>query len=188
MDLIKKARNNDKGNFKVHKLERSEVLNIEALRFPTKKGEKLVQVKPTKGKKFQTASVIVMKASCPDGYILKQNFEERDEQGTYIDVAIEAPEGQEQIPLDLGKVTLEPKYPSELKLAQDKLEHLNTMRSSLYAEGIWIDQLLQRQRQLDGDVIEEGDCDESEQLFPLVMETTVAKKRDPTNMESQSNS
>ena len=62
------------------------------------------------------------------------------------------------------------------------------MRRSLYDEGIWIDELIERQRQLEGDVIEEGDIDESEQLFPLVLETAVAKKIDPTNMESQSNS
>ena len=90
--------------------------------------------------------------------------------------------------VDLGNIILEPKYPSELKLAPEKLEHLNSMRRSLYDEGIWIEELMQRQRQLEGDVIEEGDIDESEQLFPLVLETAVAKKIDPTNMESQSNS
>ena len=128
-----------------------------------------------------------MKASCPDGYILKQNFEERDEQGKYIDVALPVKENEKKT-VDLGKITLEPKYPSELKLAPEKLEHLNSMRSSLYDEGNWIEELMQRQRQLEGDVIEEGDIDESEQLFPLVLETAVAKKIDPTNMESQSNS
>ena len=91
-------------------------------------------------------------------------------------------------PFDLGKITLEPKYPSELKLAPEKLEHLNSMRSSLYDEGNWIEELMQRQSQLEGYVIEEGDIDESEQLFPVVLETDVVKRIDPTNMESQSNS
>ena len=78
-----------------------------------------------------------MKASCPDGYILKQNFEERDEQGKYIDVSLPLKENEKKT-FDLGKITLEPKYPSELKLAPEKLEHLNSMRTYLHYEGNWI--------------------------------------------------
>ena len=87
MNLIKNARNGPKGNFKVHKLERSEILNIDVLN-TTEKEKRVLYVRPTKGRIFQTASVIVMKASCPDGYILTQKFEENDEQGKYVHVAL----------------------------------------------------------------------------------------------------
>ena len=57
MDLIKNARNGPKGNFKVHKLERSEILNIDVLN-TTEKEERVAYIRPTKGKIYQTASVI----------------------------------------------------------------------------------------------------------------------------------
>ena len=187
VDLIKNARNDKKGQFQVKKLERSDFLNIDVLN-STAKEQRVAYIRPTKGKIFQTASVIVMKASCPEGYILKQNFEETDLQGTYTHVALPVKENVNKQKFDLGKITLNPKYPSELKLAPEKPGHLNEMRSYLYDEGNWIEELMQRQRQLEGDVIEECDIDDSEQLFPQVFESDVVKRLDPTNMESQSNS
>ena len=84
-----------KGQFKVYKLKRSEILNIDVLN-TIEKEKRGLYVTPTKGRIFQTASVIVMKASCPDGYILKQNFEERDEQGKYIDVSLPLKENEKK--------------------------------------------------------------------------------------------
>ena len=156
------------------KFERSDFLNIDVLD-STEKEHRVAYIRPTKGKKFQTASVIVMKASCREGYILKQSFEDTDGEGKYINVGLPEKENVSKQTFDLGKITLNPKYPSELTLAPEKLEHLREMRSTLYDQGKWIEELMQRQGQLEGDVIEECDIDDSEQLFPQVFESDVVK-------------
>ena len=55
------------------KLKRSEIYNIDVL---VEKGPgRVAYIRPTVDKVFQTASIIVMKKSYPDGYILKKDFE-----------------------------------------------------------------------------------------------------------------
>ena len=181
VELIRNARTDKgKGKFQVKKLERSDFLNIDVLN-STEKEHRVAYIRPTKGKIFQTASVIVMKASCREGYILKQSFEDTDGEGKFINVALPEKDNVSKQTFDLGKITLKPKYPSELKLAQEKLDDLNEMRMTLYGQGKWIEDLLERQQLLVGEVIEESVNVEYEQLFPLVYETDDVKRLDSDN-------
>ena len=98
-----------------------------------------------------------MKTSCKNGYILKKNFAEKDEDGTTIDVNL--PHAKED--LNLGKITFEQKYPQQRKLQPAKLEDLKKMCPSLYLQGGWIDDLVE-------DQVNAKECtkDDNETIFP----------------------
>ena len=63
------------------------------------------------GKAFQQASVIVMRAKYPNGYILKESFEVLDVAGKFINVKLPGAKGD----LNLGKDALKSKYPTQIK-------------------------------------------------------------------------
>ena len=98
-----------------------------------------------------------MKTKYPNGYILKKNFEEKDRDGTTIDVNL--PQATEN--LNLGKITFEQKYPQQRKLQPAKLEDLKKMRPSLYLQGGWIEDLVEDQVNA-----KEYTKDDNETIFP----------------------
>ena len=61
-----------------------------------------------------------MWAKYPNGYILKESFEVLDEDGTFINVKLPGAKGD----LNLGKVALKPKYPTQIKIKAKKLDGL----------------------------------------------------------------
>ena len=82
-------------------------------------------------------------------YILKANFDEKDEQGEFINVQLPRAQGD----LDLGKISLEPKYLEQIKLCPDKLKDLTTMSHVLRNGGQWITDLNVIQDKLEGNYI-----------------------------------
>ena len=138
----------------VFQLKREEIQNINVLS-STDKTKRVVLIR-RKGNSFQSASIIVMRARYPDGYLLKKNFKVTDEEATVVKVKL--PGVTEK--LDLGTVQFEMKYPTQRKLKPEKLADLKTMRPSL-THGDWIDQLIEEQKT--AQVYNE---DESESPFP----------------------
>ena len=116
-----------KKRYKVSKLNRVDIKNIDALvsKCPN---ERVALIRSTKQKEFQTASCIVMRVRCPDGYILKKKLDTRDEDGTFIDCKLP---GAEHNSFDLGKVDLQCKYEGQIKLAPEKLNDLRSMGTDL---------------------------------------------------------
>ena len=59
----------------------------------------------------------------------------------WIDVNL--PEAMQS--LDLGRVQLQPKYPTQIKLKKNKMEGLQKIRPTLGDQGRWIDDLVAEQ-------------------------------------------
>ena len=68
-----------------------------------------------------------------DGYLLKNDFKDNDEDAIFVEVNVPNEE------LDLGKVEFRMKYPQPKKLTKEKLDDLKKMRPSLGVNGKWID-------------------------------------------------
>ena len=107
----------------------------------TKKLKSRVALIISEGKAFQQASVIVMRANFPKGYILKESFEVLDVAGKCINVKLPGAEGD----LNLGKVALKPKYPTQMVMKARKLDGFKKNRLALGHAGDWIDALVEMQ-------------------------------------------
>ena len=66
----------------------------------------------------------------------------RDEDGVFINVQLPG----EKTDMNLGKVKLPLKYPQEIKIANEKMNDLLSMRDLLFAGGKWIEELAERQK------------------------------------------
>ena len=98
-----------------------------------------------------------MRWNAPNGYLLKKKIEESDENAVFIDVQLPKVKKER---LNLGLVTLEPKYPEEIKLSTEKLADLRQMRNDLANGDRWIDELIESQSRLEGDFMEtDDDCE-----------------------------
>ena len=106
----------------VQRLTRKDILNINVL---TRRNlETRLALIRTPGKAFQKASVIVMRANYPNGYILKEFFNVLDNDLKYAKwIDIKLPGATED--LNLGKVHLQTKYPTTL--GQDLGQWINDL-------------------------------------------------------------
>ena len=130
--------------YNVEKLTREDIKNIDVLVSKCPK-ERVALIRTSHGKKFQTASCIVLRISCRDGYILKDTLETGDTEGFFIDCKL--PNTKDNS-FDLSTVELVCKYDSQIKLAPEKLADLRSMGSDLGAGGAWIDQLIRDQQEI----------------------------------------
>ena len=135
---------------------RTEIYNIDKL---VEKGPgRVAYIRPTQDKIFQTASIIVMKKSYPDGYILKKDFKTTDEDGSLIKITV--PKQTEH--LNLGLVELERKYDSQIKICDKKMKDLKDIGKDLDKGGLWIFDL-EREQTNDAKVYPK---DKDETIFP----------------------
>ena len=149
--FIKEAR---KPAFKVSKLERNDIFNVDIFtETDCKKRVAKIRTSTENPKAFSSSSVIVLRERYPNGYILKANFDEKDEQGEFINVQLPRAQGD----LDLGKISLEPKYLEQIKLCPNKLKDLTTMSHVLRSGGQWIKDLIAIQDKLEGSYIPNDD-------------------------------
>ena len=149
--FIKEAR---KPAFKVSKLERKDIFNVDIFtETDLEKRVALILTSSENPKAFSSSSVIVLRERYPNGYILKANFDEKDEQGEFINVQLPRVQGD----LDLGKISLEPKYLEQIKLCPNKLKDLTTMSHVLRSGGQWIKDLIAIQDKLEGSYIPNDD-------------------------------
>ena len=81
-----------------------------------------------------------MRKGFNDGYLLKNDFKDNDEDAIFVEVNVPGEE------LDLGKVEFRMKYPQPKKLKQEKLDDLKKMRPFLGNDGVWVDVLLEDQQ------------------------------------------
>ena len=110
--LCELIRAGKKRKHKVTKMGRNDIYNIDRL---VEKGPgRVAYIRPTHDKIFQTASIIVMKKSYPDGYILKKDFKTTDEEGSLIKVTVPKPTDH----LNLGLVELQKKYETQIKICE----------------------------------------------------------------------
>ena len=80
---------------------------------------------------------------------MKTNFNETDEEGSFVNVQLPKAKGD----LNLGLISLEPKYSEQIKLCPDKLKDLKAMRHYLRNGGQWITELGEIQDKLEGNYI-----------------------------------
>ena len=130
--------------YSVEKLTREDIKNIDVLVTKCPK-DRVALIRSTMGKQFQTASCIVLRISCRDGYILKKTLQTGDEEGTFIDCKLPNTEDNS---FDLSRVELLCKYDGQIKLTPEKLDDLRSMGSDLGAGGAWIDELISVQRDI----------------------------------------
>ena len=95
------------------------------------------------GNSFQKASVIVMRKAWPNGYILKESFKVMDEDKEAVKINANLPTAKQN--LNLGRIVLQPKYPTQIKLKKNKMEGLQKIRPTLGDQGRWIDDLVAEQ-------------------------------------------
>ena len=126
----------------VFPLKRTEILDITVLTITdTTKRVALIR---RYGDSFQKASVIVMRKGFNNGYLLKKDFNDKDEDSIFVEV--NPPNDPE---FDLGRVEFRIKYPQPKKLKKEKLDDLIKMRESLGVNGDWIDVLVEEQNNAD---------------------------------------
>ena len=96
----------------VQKLTRQDILNINILTQNNLK--KICTLIRRHQNAFQKASVIVMRANYPNGYILKESFKimDEDREAKWIDIKL--PRAKQD--LNLGKVLLQLKFPTQMKM------------------------------------------------------------------------
>ena len=98
------------------KLKREEIVNIDVL---TTKGADRVCLIRAVEKTFQQASIIVLRQSFLDGYILKEAFDTADKAALTIDIRL--PEDRtNDVKLNFGSIEFMPKYSKPIKLQQKK--------------------------------------------------------------------
>ena len=122
----------------VFSLKREEIQDITVLTVTDK--NKRVALVRRNADSFQTASVIVMRSAFPDGYLLKNNFKVYDKDAVFVKANLPKQK------LDLGKIQFGMKYPRPRKIKQEKLDDLKKMRPSLGNDGVWVDVLLEDQK------------------------------------------
>ena len=127
----------------VFSLPRTEILDITVLTV-TDATERVALIRRY-GDSFQKASVIVMRKGFNNGYLLKKDFNDKDENSIFIEV--NPPNADEGF--DLGRVEFRIKYPQPKKLKKEKLDDLIKMRESLGVNGDWIDVLVEEQNNAD---------------------------------------
>ena len=127
----------------VFSLPRTEILDITVLTV-TDATERVALIRRY-GDSFQKASVIVMRKGFNNGYLLKKDFNDKDENSIFIEV--NPPNADEGF--DLGRVEFRIKYPQPKKLKKEKLDDLIKMRASLGVNGDWIDVLVEEQNNAD---------------------------------------
>ena len=111
-DLIMHINKSQKNKGNVFKLKREEIVNIDVL---TTKGADRVCLIRAVEKTFQQASIIVLRQSYLDGYILKEAFDTADEDALLIDIRL--PEDKtNNVKLNFGSIELQPKYSKQIKL------------------------------------------------------------------------
>ena len=123
----------------VFSLKREEIQDITVLTVTDKKKKRVALVRRN-ASLFQSASIIVMRHAFPDGYLLKKNFNVYDKDA--ISIKANLPNQK----LDFSKIQLGMKYPRPRKLKQDKLDDLKKMRPFLGNDGVWVDVLLEDQK------------------------------------------
>ena len=178
VQMIRTSR--EKSDLNVTKISRDEIFNLDV--FTEKdKDSRIALIRSEKGKAFSTSSIIVLKKSVNNGYLLKKKFEETDEQAVFIDVQL--PRVTDN--LDLSTFELETKYKEDIKLDAKKLENLKTMSYALGPAGKWIHTLLDTQSKLKGEVVKPEEC---ESYFPketwgrnAIYESVQVKKVSPEN-------
>ena len=85
-----------------------------------------------------------MREKYPNGYILKVSFKIMDEDKEAVWIDVNLPGAMQD--LNLGRVQLQLKYPTQIKLKNNKMEGLRKIRPSLGEEpGRWIDDLVAEQ-------------------------------------------
>ena len=99
-----KGRSSGREAFNVTEMQREDIFNLDVFT-ETSTDQRVVKIR-SQDKAFSNASLIVLKAGVPNGYLLKKTFEEPDEVSKFIDVQL--PKVTEN--LDLGLIELEPKY------------------------------------------------------------------------------
>ena len=137
--LIHRLVHAEKEPLNVQRLEKKEIYNINVL--ANKKVQKRVVLVRKHGNSFQKASVIVMRKAWPNGYILKDSFHDLDDEA--VKVLVNLPGAKEN--LNLGRVKLSPKYPTQIKLKQNKIDGLQKIRPTLLHRGRWLDDLFKEQ-------------------------------------------
>ena len=137
--LIHRLVHAEKEPLNVQRLEKKEIYNINVL--ANKKVQKRVVLVRKHGNSFQKASVIVMRKAWPNGYILKDSFHDLDDEA--VKVLVNLPGAKEN--LNLGRVKLSTKYPTQIKLKQNKIDGLQKIRPTLLHRGRWLDDLFKEQ-------------------------------------------
>ena len=84
-----------------------------------------------------------MREKYPNGYILKESFKIMDEEKKAVWIDVNLPEAMQN--LDLGRIRLQPKYPTQIKLKKNKMEGLQKIQPTLGDQGRWIDDLVAEQ-------------------------------------------
>ena len=138
--LVSFISNSIKNGLQVEKLDRKDIYKISVLTTKNKE-DRVALIRKTEGKKFQKASVIVVRASYPDGYIIKDHINQKDDDATFVNLTL--PNSTEH--LDFSKIVLKPKYLRQIKIDTKKLDDLKTMSADLGESGEWITELEQQQ-------------------------------------------
>ena len=139
--LIHHLKHAEQDPLNVQRLEKKEIYNINVL---TRKGvEKRCALIRRHGNSFQKASVIVMRKAWPNGYILKESFKIMDEDKEAVKINVNLPTAKQN--LNLGRIQLQPKYPTQIKLKKNKMDGLQKVRLTLGDQGRWIDDLFAEQ-------------------------------------------
>ena len=87
--------------------------------------------------------MIVIREKYPNGYILKESFKIRDKDDEAKWININLPGAMQD--LNLGRVQLQLKYPTQIKLKKNKMEGLQKIQPTLGDQGRWIDDLVAEQ-------------------------------------------
>ena len=175
VDFIKASQKN-KGN--VFKMKREEFVDVDVL---TKKKKDRVCLIRSVGNTFQTSSVIVMRQTYTDGYILKDSFDQRDENGTFIDVRLPDDRVANE-KLNFGSITFKPKYAQQIKLKKKKLEDLEKAIPILQESGNWITTLVEDQKQ----AVDYKEDDDDKVLFATVLGVDHEEPIPKTNTQNKS--
>ena len=153
LDRIQQAVKKSRG-FTYH-MQREEFLNIEVFANRPSSGNRLAYVRPTADKLFQKARLFVMDKSYKQGYIVKQSFNQRDNNG--VKVSLHLPE-QNEADFDISTVELCPKYSQERKLPILEIEDLAYLKNNMSATcGKWLTELICRQKKLKNEKDENSD-------------------------------
>ena len=126
-------------------MKREDFLNIEVFVNRKSTVDRLAYIRPTENKVFQRATQIVMHKGYPQGYILKDNFNQSDSEGKPIPVN---PPETAKDKYNLSRVQLEPKYEHERRIDPMKMKDLLDLKDYMGPNGNWILTFHERWKQL----------------------------------------